>query len=199
MILAELRGLIAVVVVGVLIAVLFVRISEYGEEETVAAESLIATTTSSTSTTSTTVAVPLVFDALEAIGVLCESANEYVESVNSDINYPGKLPQLGEEFYAKVVDVVPTEVRAEYDAAYRYYTEYNDLAEPHGYDGLTILLSDGGERWGALVNGTPPGIDATRANVAFLCEQLELPDPPLMSAGEFERLSDIAKDRRGDN
>ena len=199
MILAELRGLIAVVIVGVLIAVLFVRISEYGEEETVSAESLPATTTTSTSTTSTTVAVPLVVDALEAIGVLCGAANEYVDGVNSDINYPGKLPQLGEEFYGKVVDVVPVEIRAEYDAAFRYYTEYNDLAEPHDYDGLTILISDGGERWGALVNGTPPGIAATQANVAFLCEQLELPDPPLMSASEFKRLNDIAKDKRGDN
>ncbi len=193
MILAEMRGLVAVVVVGILIALLFVRISEYGEDESVAAASVTTSTSSTTtSSTTTTEAPPLFANALAGIQNLCESAEDFVLGAESDIEFPGKVPQLAEEFYTKVVDGVDDQVRAEYSAALRYYTEYNDLALPFNYDGLSILQSDGGQRWGLLASSEPPGVEATRANVAFLCGGLEIPEPPLLSASEFERLSDLA-------
>ncbi len=193
MILAEMRGLVAVIAVGILIAVLFARISAYGEDDSVAAAGVVATTTSTTSTSSTTTAAPVQFDdALAGVRNLCESSERFIEGSESEIEYPGKIPQLAEEFYESVIDGVSDQIRAEYSAALRYYTEYNDLALPHNYDGLTILQSDGGERWGLLASSEPPGVEATRANVAFLCGGIEIPEPPLMSASEFERLSDLA-------
>lgn len=192
MILAEMRGLVAVVVVGILIAVLFVRISEYGEDESVAAAG-VATTTTSTTTSTTTTEAPAQFEnAFAGVQNLCDSAEDFIAGSESEIEYPGKIPQLAEEFYARVIDGVSDQIKAEYSASLRYYTEYNELALPYNYDGLTILQSDGGERWGLLASSEPPGVEATRANVAFLCDGVEIPEPPLMSSSEFERLQDLA-------
>ncbi len=197
MILAEMRGLVAVVVVGILIAVLFVRISEYGQDEEVSAATGPTTTTSTSSTTSTSAPPSAIVSALSGVRTLCESATEFIEASNTDIEYPGKTQQLAEEFYVKVNESVGAQVQLEFDAALRYYTEYNDLAEPYVYNGLDILRSDGGQRWALLAAGEPPGVEATRANVAFLCDGIEIPEPPLMSTRELDRLTDIVRKEQG--
>lgn len=196
MIMPEMRGLISVVVVSIIIGVLFVRIANYGTDETSASAEVARVTPTSTSTTSTTTTVPegpQISDALGSIGLLCNRAQEFIDGTESEIVYPGKVPQLAEEFYAESIDYALAQVTREYEAALRYFTEFNELALPHGYDPLTILRSDAGERWGLLATGEPPGVAATRANVAFLCEGMEIPPPPLMSDSEFDRLRDIVR------
>ncbi len=190
------RGLISVVVVSIIIGLLFVRIADYGTEETSAAANraqLTPTTTSTTSTTSTVAPGPQISSALGSIGLLCDRALEFIASSESEFVYPGKIPQLAEEFYVEAIDYSLPQVKREYEAALRYFIEFNDLGEPHEYDPLTILRSDSGERWGLLATGEPPGVAATRANVAFLCDGIEIPPPPLMSDSEFDRLRDIVR------
>ncbi|NNE72590.1 MAG: hypothetical protein HKN26_02915, partial [Acidimicrobiales bacterium] len=62
---------------------------------------------------------------------------------------------------------------------------------PGDYNPLTILRGSDAARFKQLATREPPGVEDTRANVAFLCGGLEIPGPPRISESEFERLEEI--------
>lgn len=164
--LAQRRGAIAALVVGVTVLVLYVSLQPGERPERRAT----AATTTSTTLAPTTTADP--------IHELCALAHEFTASLQ-DQDFITST-RLTEEFYARGAELAPPEVRPEFEAALRYYTEFNDIGELYGYDLMAALASPDAPRWQQLVFTEPLGVPAARGAVQFLCD-VELPPPPTIT------------------
>jgi hypothetical protein len=157
-------GTLAAFVVGVTVLVLYVTLQP-GERPT---QATVTTTTTTTVTTTT----------IDPIEQLCTLGREFQEG--SIFQDPNVTARLGETFYARARELAAPDARPEYAAAAAYYEEYNNIGEQYGYDLLAILNSPDGPRWQQLLFRAPLGVDAARANVAFICG-VELPPPPTIT------------------
>ncbi len=195
MIWSEIRGVLAVAAVGLAIVVCAGYLLDYDGDD---AEASVTATTVATTVPPTTTEARALLSGLESIVELCALANDFKDGAESEVFvYPGKLQQIAEEFYTVAIDLVDGNVRAEYAAALSYYEDFNEIGEPDNYDALTLLRGPNADRFRQLATREPPGVEATRANVAFLCEGLEIPGAPLMNQGEFDRLQDIVDKEQG--
>ena len=194
MIWSEIRGALSLLIVGALIAGCFVVLLDRTGTE-LDGNALAPPTTTSTSTTTTL--DPR--DDTRPVTALCLAATEFATSAASEaFVWPGKVPQLAETFYATAYDSSIGEIRAEYAAALAYYADYNDIAEPGNYDPMTLLRGDTADRFRQLATRQPPGVEATRVNVQFLCAGLVIPGPPIIAPDEFEELEDALAEERAD-
>ncbi|MDH3705289.1 MAG: hypothetical protein OES57_04445 [Acidimicrobiia bacterium] len=193
MVWSELRGAIALVGVGALIALLFVALLD--RTGTNLARDTYYPATTTTTTTTTTIDPR---DDPRPVLTLCEAAETFVTSAESEAFFwPGKVPQLAETFYAAAFEVSIGDIAAEYAAALAYYEDYNDIAEPGNYDPFTLLRGPDADRFRQLAGREPPGVEATRANVAFLCG-LDIPGPPIIPPDEFDELEDELADEQAE-
>jgi len=186
MIWSEIRGAIALLAVGAIIAALFVALLDR-TGESLARDTYYPTTTTSSTTTTT---IDPRSDP-RPVATLCEAAATFVAGAESEaFVWPGKVSQLAETFYLVANEASVGDIGAEYAAALAYYEDYNDIAEPGNYDPLTILRGPSADRFRQLATRNPPGVEATRVNVQFLCAGLEIPGPPIIPPDEFEELED---------
>lgn len=163
---AERRGTVAAAVVAILIGVLYVLLQP-SDNPQAAAPAPKPTTTLPASTTTT-----------DPVRELCDLADQYATAAaDQDVT---SVARLAEHFFDRARQVTDGEIRAEYDAAYRYYAEYNAIGEPYDYDLFQIAAAGNGERWLQLLLRQPLGVDVATANVAFLCG-VELPPPPTIT------------------
>jgi hypothetical protein len=163
--LAQRRGALVALVVGVTILVLYVVLQPGDRPEQVAA----VTTTSTPEVTTTT---------LPPLEELCGLAIEFEEAARGQDAVV--TARLAESFYDRAKSLAPTDAQPEYAAAANYYTEFNNIGEPYEYDLFAILGSPDGERWTRLVFGEPLGVATARANVSFLCK-IDVPPPPTIT------------------
>jgi hypothetical protein len=163
---AERRGTIAVVVVGLIIVGLLVALSGTPKRNRVVVAAEPTTDAGRTTTT------------LAPADELCQLARRY--SSDAGDQPPKTVAQVAEVFYdqARALIVDPA-TRAEYEAAWNFYKSYNDIGEPANYDLFTIVAQGNGERWRALISRPGLGVDATVANVGFLCG-VKLPTLPVV-------------------
>jgi hypothetical protein len=162
--LARRRGALVALAVGVAIVVLYVALQPGDRPKRTAA-------VASTSTVVTTTTRP-------PIEELCDLAHDFEQS--SRDQDPNVAARLAESFYERAKALAPDDSRPEFDAAARYYTEYNNIGEPLDYDFWAILATPDGARWVQLLFREPLGVAAARANVSYLC-QVDLPPPPTVT------------------
>jgi hypothetical protein len=160
---AAARGTYAALAVAILIVVLYVVLRP-DEGEIKAARAADPTTSTSTSTTTLAPRVQL-----------CILATAFAAAAR-DVD-PNVIARLGETFYTQARELVTGDIRAEYDAAARYYTEYNAIGEPYDYDTERIAKEGDGERWAQLRQRPPLGVDQARADIAAEC-RVDLPAAP---------------------
>jgi hypothetical protein len=163
--LAQRRGSLVAFAVGVTVLALYVVLQPGDRPRRVAS---VSTTTTVPETTTT----------LPPLEQLCTLAREFEES--SAGQDPTVTARLAETFYSQAADLAPVDAKPEYEAAERYYAEYNNIGESYEYDFWAILGSPDGARWTQLLFREPLGVGTARANVAFLC-QVELPPPPTIT------------------
>ncbi|NNE73741.1 MAG: hypothetical protein HKN26_08770, partial [Acidimicrobiales bacterium] len=124
---SEVRGLVAVAATVAAIIALFAYIPTIGDDENFYDETSVTTTTVPPTTTIDT---PLLAG-LDVVLDLCDLAQDFADGSNSDLyDFPGKVPQLAQEFYDQAYDLSVGDVRAEYAAARSYYEDYNEVARP---------------------------------------------------------------------
>lgn len=164
--LAPRRGALAAFAVGIAILVLYVALQpgERPEQRATA-----ATSTSSTLAPSTTI---------DPIDELCALAQQFAQAVEGQDLITSA--RLAEEFYERGSELAPPNVRPEFEAALRYYTEFNDIGELYGYDLFAAMASPDAQRWSHLVFSEPLGVPAARSATQFLCG-VELPPPPTIT------------------
>ena len=163
--LARRRGALVALLVGVTVLVLYV-VLQPGDR----AERVEAVTTTNPPAATTTTRPPL--------EQLCGLAAVFLDaSRDQDSTVTARL---AESFYEQAKTLAPTDAQPEYDAAARYYTEYNNIGEPYEYDFFAIMASPDAQRWTQLLFGEPLGVATARANVAFLC-QVNVPPPPTIT------------------
>ncbi|MGI9603152.1 MAG: hypothetical protein ACR2QE_14795 [Acidimicrobiales bacterium] len=194
MIWSEIRGALALLAVGAAIAVSFVVLLDRTGET-------LGTSTfappASTETTTTTTIDPR--DDIRPTVALCDAALTFVSGAQSEaFLWPGKVAQLAETFYQAAYDASVGDIRAEYAAALAYYEDYNDIAEPGNYDPLTLLRGPTADRYRQLATREPPGVEATRVNVSFLCPGTVIPGPPIIPPDEFDDLEDTIAEELAD-
>ncbi|HEX7094406.1 MAG TPA: hypothetical protein VF183_00890 [Acidimicrobiales bacterium] len=164
---AQRRGALAAMAVGVAVVVLYVALQPGERPQRQATVSTSPTTTTGAPTTSR-----------DPVEELCALAREFADSARGlDL---AATARLAEEFYERGAQLAPPDVRPEYEAAVRYYAEYNDIGELYGYDLFAALASPDGQRWSTLTFNEPLGVPVARANVAILCG-VELPPPPTIT------------------
>jgi hypothetical protein len=167
---ARQRGTAATVVVAILIAVLYVVLQPDGDRPRAApAQEQPGTSAAATATTTTTLAPEV---------QLCDLAREFADAA-ATVD-PNVVARLAETFYTHARDLVSGPVRVEYDAAARYYTEYNAIGEPYEYDTARIEQAGNGQRWAQLQQRPPLGVEEARVDVGGAC-QVDLPPPPTVS------------------
>src|SRR5690606_29528532 len=133
------RGTFAAVLVGVAVVWLYVTLQpvEQPDDPVAAAPTSPGTTTAAPITTGA-----------DPTAELCSLAQELVSATQgSDVATGSRLAEL---FYDRAAHLVARDVRPEYEAAVRYYTEFNDLGASYGYDLIAALASPDGERWRQL-------------------------------------------------
>jgi hypothetical protein len=158
------RGSVAALAVGVAILALYVALQPGPRPEAV---EVVATTTTVLPTTT-----------LNAGEELCRLAREFEEGARGqDV---AVVARLAESFYDQARVFAPAEIRPEYEAAARYYIEYNDIGEQYGYDFEAAYSSRDGQRWGSLIFTEPLGVNPARQSAAFQC-QVELPPAPTIT------------------
>jgi hypothetical protein len=163
--LTQRRGALAALAVGVAVVVLYVVLQPGDRPRRVAS----ADTTTSTLAPTTT---------RPPLDELCDLAREFEESsAGQDVTVTARL---AETFYERASEFAAPDARPEYEAAARYYTEYNNIGEPYEYDFWAILGSPDGARWMTLLFREPLGVGVARANVAYLCH-VEVPPPPTLT------------------
>ena len=190
---SEARGALTLAVVAAAVVMLFLTLLD----RTGATVDLMALTTTTTTSTTTTTIDPR--DDLRPVTDMCAAAAEFITSADSTLFvWPGKVPQLAETFYATAYASARGDIRPEFAAALAYYEEFNEIADPGRYDPLTLLRGPTADRYQQLATREPPGVEATRANVAFLCGGVQIPGPPTLSADEFEDLQEIIAEELAD-
>jgi hypothetical protein len=93
---------------------------------------------------------------------------------------PNDIARIAEVFYLDAVKLVDGSARAEFDAAARYYVEYNQIGSEYDYDVFRIAAAGKGDRWAQLLFRPPLGIETARAAMAFACK-VDLPPPPTLT------------------
>jgi hypothetical protein len=159
------RGEFVALAVGVAVVVLYVALQPGDRPER----------TATTATTTTVAATTTTRPPLEE---LCDLAHEFEQS--SQGQDATVTARLAESFYERARTLAPDDTKPEFEAAARYYTEYNNIGEPFEYDFFAILASPDGPRWLQLLFREPLGVGAARANIAYLCE-VTLPPPPTVT------------------
>jgi hypothetical protein len=162
---ARRRGALVALAVGVTVLVLYVVLQPGDRPQRVESA---GTTTVVAETTTTR----------PPLDELCDLARDFeTASQGQDATVTARL---GEAFYTRASELAPPDVRPEYEAAARYYTEFNNIGEPYEYDFWAILGSSDGPRWMHLLFREPLGVPTARVNVAFIC-RLEVPPPPTLT------------------
>ena len=188
----EVRGLVAVIVVSAVIGVLFVNLSDAGDD------AVATTATTAPPTTTTAPPTTTILDAEAALARLCLAAENLTAEV-TEIDEaaggeppPGPVQQAAERFYAltRELPVEPVAVRAEFAGAYEYFREFNAIGEPNDYDVFAIAATGQAERYKALLDEEIDvvGLEATRAYIGFSCG-VALPDD-LAIREEFKRTNE---------
>jgi hypothetical protein len=162
---AQRRGALVALSVGVAVLVLYVVLQPGDRPERV--ESAASTTVVAVTTTTR-----------PPLDELCDLARDFeTASQGQDATVTARL---AESFYTRAGDLAPEDVRPEYEAAARYYTEYNNIGEPYEYDFWAIIGSPDGPRWMQLLFLEPLGVATARANVGYIC-RVEVPPPPTVT------------------
>jgi hypothetical protein len=165
--LAEVRGSVAALGVGLAVVVLYVALQPGPAPVREAAPT---TTTEAPDAT-----VPTTRPAPE---VICELARWFADAASPDD--PNHNARLGETFYEESRLLVTGALRAEFEAAAQYFAEYNAIGEPHDYDLFRIIGAGDGDRWTQLILRPPLGVEEVRASVRFACD-IDLPPPPTIT------------------
>jgi hypothetical protein len=106
---------------------------------------------------------------------LCRLAREFEEGARGqDV---GVVARLAESFYDRARVHAPPEIRPEYEAAARYYVEFNNIGEQYEYDFATASASSDGQRWASLIFSEPLGVNPARSSAGLQC-QVDLPVAP---------------------
>ena len=93
------------------------------------------------------------------------------------------------DFYGTVATFTEDDMRGDFVAAARFYTEVNDIATKANWDINRIVTNNDGARWRALMTGTPTGVQEARQDVIDLC-RTKLPDPPSIEVDYAGRITD---------
>jgi hypothetical protein len=106
---------------------------------------------------------------------LCNRARQFARDASGLA--PEDAARIAEVFYGEATKLVEGTARAEFEAAARYYVEFNEIGGAYDYDVFRIAAAGKGDRWAQLLYRPPLGIDTARAAVQFAC-RVELPPPP---------------------
>jgi hypothetical protein len=106
---------------------------------------------------------------------LCALAQQFVKDVEG--LSPTDTARSAEAFYAKAVRLVDAQLRPDFDALLRYYTEFNAIGAEFDYDLERIAEAGRGDRWAQLLYRSPAGVDVAERTIAERCE-VALPPPP---------------------
>jgi hypothetical protein len=162
---SERRGAIAALGVAATIGILMVVLQPGPRPPRLAGVEAAAPTTSSTTTLSPGVQV-------------CNLAKRFVHDAEG--LEPNDVARIAEVFYVDAVKLVDGSARAEFDAAARYYVEYNQIGGEYDYDVFRIAAAGKGDRWAQLLFRPPLGIETARAAMTFAC-RVDLPPPPTLT------------------
>jgi hypothetical protein len=117
---------------------------------------------------------------------LCGLAQRVRDSLPRD--QPGIAVAL-QNFYTEAASFTDGDVRGDLSAAARFYKEVNDIAVKANWDVDRIVRNNDGDRWKALLTGTPTGVAEARAAVAARC-RITLPDPPTIELDSTGQIRD---------
>jgi hypothetical protein len=162
---SERRGAIAALGVAVTIGILLVVLQPGPRQPRAGDVESSPTTSSSTTTLSPGVQV-------------CNLAKRFVRDAEG--LEPNDVARIAEVFYLDAVKLVDGSARAEFDAAARYYVEYNQIGGEYDYDVFRIAAAGKGDRWAQLLFRPPLGIETARAAMSFAC-RVDLPPPPTLT------------------
>lgn len=182
---AEIRGLIAVGLVMAAIVFAWTRI----ENRETAIDPSATTTT--TTTTTTTLPPTTTLSPQEAATAICDRSQAFVDEVAAlaDDTGPGPVAHLALDYWSDVLDLAAAEIRTEVVAVVNYYERYLQTAEPFDFNTTKVILEGDKEGLQQLLTRPAPGLETSRALVAFGCG-IDVPDQPRMSARSFEDLED---------
>lgn len=180
----ELRGLIAVVLVGGSIAFAWTRI----EARPVQDLSEVVSTT--TTTTTTTVATTTTLNNEETIFAICERGRSFADelALADSAAGPGPVARLSLDFWRAIELLVDGSIRAEIGAIAGYYEDYLETAEPFDFNTAKIILEGDKEKLQLLLTRPARGLAEGQAFMG-LCG-VAIPDKPSMRAIDFEELED---------
>ena len=105
---------------------------------------------------------------------ICGLANRVMTSLPP--NESDTLRAL-QTFYADVATFTEGELHGDFDAASRFYKEVNEIGRKADWDLDRIVRNKDGDRWRALMTGTPTGVEESRQAIRDRC-RLEPPAPP---------------------
>ena len=181
----EIRGILAVALVIGAIVLAWTRIESHATVD----ETTAGTTTSTPTTT--TVATTTTVDQSIANLLICQRALEFVNEVAAVPGEagPGPVAVLAFEFWQDVLGLADGGGRAEVIAVVNYYEDYIETAGPFDYDTARIIVEGDKEKLQQLITRPAPGLDGSRALIAFGCG-VDVPNQPSMDADDFEDLED---------
>jgi len=119
---------------------------------------------------------------------LCGLAQRLVAALPQD--QPGVV-QAMKDFYDTVATFTEGDMRGDFVAAGRFYSEIDDIATKANWDINRIVADNDGARWKALMTGTPTGVEEARQDVLDLC-RTKLPEPPSIETDYAGRITDPA-------
>ena len=117
---------------------------------------------------------------------LCGLAQRLVATLTQDQR---EVVPAMKDFYSMVATFTEDDMRGDFVAASRFYTEVNDIATKANWDINRIVTNNDGARWRALMTGTPTGVQEARQDVLDLC-RTKLPDPPSIEVDYAGRITD---------
>jgi hypothetical protein len=188
----ELRGLIAVLLVGGAIAFAWTRI------EARPVQDLIAVVATTTTTTTTTVATTTTLNNEETIFAICERGRSLADELAlvDTAAGPGPAARLSLDFWRAIELLVDGGIRAEIGAIVGYYENYFETAEPFDFNTAKIIVEGDKEKLQLLLTRPAPGLAEGSAFMG-LCG-VSVPDKPSMRASDFEDLEDRLLDPEDD-
>jgi hypothetical protein len=158
---AEHRGTAVAFLVATAIGVLLVVLQPGPKPERVEVVAPPPSTTTSTT-------IPVGFQ-------LCVLARQFVKDAEGAT--PDDVARNAEAFFARTVKLVEADLRPDFDALLRYYTEFNDIGAEFDYDLQRITDAGRGDRWAQLLYHAPAGVEVAERTIAERC-QVAIPAPP---------------------
>ncbi|MEO8697357.1 MAG: hypothetical protein ABI658_27895 [Acidimicrobiales bacterium] len=117
---------------------------------------------------------------------LCGLAQRLVESLPEE---ESEISFAMQGFYTEAASFTEGDLRGDLIAAARFYTEVNDIARKADWDVDRIVADKDGDRWRALLTGTPTGVEESRRQVREDC-RTNLPEPPFIELDWSGRIRD---------